>query len=92
MSAGCAGRGPAYGHTVLNVGRASSVLLFELLPGPCTAVDEDVGAGEVARRFTRAEGETSVVVSQGGPNLICSAKRDSSEWPKGDIDLRGTPW
>lgn len=36
--------------------------------------------------------QTSVVVSEGGPNLICSAKRDSSEWPKGDIDLRGTPW
>jgi aminoglycoside 2'-N-acetyltransferase I len=36
--------------------------------------------------------QTSVVVSKGGPNLICSAKRDSSEWPKGDIDLRGTPW
>jgi GNAT superfamily N-acetyltransferase len=36
--------------------------------------------------------QTSVVVSQGGPNLICSAKRDSNEWPKGDIDLRGTPW
>jgi aminoglycoside 2'-N-acetyltransferase I len=36
--------------------------------------------------------QKSVVVSQGGPNLICSAKRDASEWPEGDIDLRGTPW
>jgi len=36
--------------------------------------------------------QRSVVVSKGGPNLICSAKRDASEWPKGDIDLRGTPW
>lgn len=36
--------------------------------------------------------QRSVVVSQGGPNLICSAKRDASEWPDGDIDLRGTPW
>ena len=36
--------------------------------------------------------QTSVVVSQCGPNLICSAKRDASQWPKGDIDLRGTPW
>lgn len=36
--------------------------------------------------------QRSVVVSEGGPNLICSAKRDASEWPKGDIDLRGTPW
>lgn len=36
--------------------------------------------------------QKSVVVSEGGPNLICSAKRSASEWPKGDIDLRGTPW
>ena len=36
--------------------------------------------------------QKTVVVSQGGPNLICAAKRDASEWPKGDIDLRGTPW
>jgi aminoglycoside 2'-N-acetyltransferase I len=36
--------------------------------------------------------QMSVVVSHGGPNLICSAQRDSSKWPKGDIDLRGTPW
>ncbi|GAA1792141.1 hypothetical protein GCM10009712_43940 [Pseudarthrobacter sulfonivorans] len=36
--------------------------------------------------------QKSVVVSQGGPNLICSAQCDASEWPEGDIDLRGTPW
>ena len=36
--------------------------------------------------------QTSVVVSDGGPNLVCSAMRDASEWPQGDIDLRGTPW
>lgn len=36
--------------------------------------------------------QTSVVVSEGGPNLICSAKRHASQWPQGDIDLRGTPW
>ncbi|MFF3038137.1 GNAT family N-acetyltransferase [Arthrobacter citreus] len=36
--------------------------------------------------------QKSVVVSKGGPNLICSAKSDASVWPKGDIDLRGTPW
>ncbi|WP_183044384.1 GNAT family N-acetyltransferase [Pseudarthrobacter phenanthrenivorans] len=36
--------------------------------------------------------QNSVVVSQGGPTLICSANRDVSEWPEGDIDLRGTPW
>ncbi|MBT2537488.1 GNAT family N-acetyltransferase [Arthrobacter sp. ISL-69] len=34
----------------------------------------------------------SVIVSRGGPTLICSATRDASEWPHGDIDLRGTPW
>lgn len=36
--------------------------------------------------------QTSVIVSEGGPNLVCSAKRHASQWPKGDIDLRGTPW
>ncbi|MGO4191455.1 GNAT family N-acetyltransferase [Arthrobacter sp. YAF17] len=36
--------------------------------------------------------QKSVVVSQGGPILICSARRDASEWLTGDIDLRGTPW
>lgn len=36
--------------------------------------------------------QTSVIVSVGGPNLICSAMREASEWPQGDIDLRGTPW
>lgn len=36
--------------------------------------------------------QTSVIVSKGGPNLICSAKRHASQWPQGDIDLRGTPW
>jgi aminoglycoside 2'-N-acetyltransferase I len=36
--------------------------------------------------------QTSVKVSEGGPNLICPAKRAASEWPNGDIDLRGTPW
>lgn len=36
--------------------------------------------------------QTSIVESQGEPILICSAKRDVSEWPAGEIDLRGTPW
>lgn len=36
--------------------------------------------------------QTAIVESQGGPILICSAKRDVSEWPAGEIDLRGTPW
>ncbi len=36
--------------------------------------------------------QTSVVVSEGGPNLVRSVMRDASEWPQGDIDLRGTPW
>lgn len=36
--------------------------------------------------------QTSVVVSEGGSNLVCSAKRHASQWPQGDIDLRGTPW
>ncbi len=36
--------------------------------------------------------QTSVIVSHGGPTLICSSTRDASEWPSGDIDLRGTPW
>lgn len=36
--------------------------------------------------------QTSVIVSEGGPNLICSAKRHANQWPQGDIDLRGTPW
>lgn len=35
---------------------------------------------------------TSVVVSEGEPHLIGSATRDASEWPHGEIDLRGTPW
>lgn len=43
------------------------------------------------RCLSRLDG-MSVVVSQGGPNLTCSAKRDASQWPEGDIDLRGTPW
>ena len=45
-----------------------------------------------AERCLSRVDQTSVVVSQGGPNLICSAKRDASEWPEGDIDLRGAPW
>jgi hypothetical protein len=45
-----------------------------------------------AERCLSRVDQTSVVVSKSGPNLICSAKRDASEWPKGDIDLRGTPW
>lgn len=36
--------------------------------------------------------QTSVIVSQGGPTLVCSSTRDASAWPNGDIDLRGTPW
>lgn len=36
--------------------------------------------------------QISVIVSEGGPNLICSSKRHASQWPQGDIDLRGTPW
>lgn len=36
--------------------------------------------------------QSSVIVSQGGPMLICSSTRDASEWPNGDVDLRGTPW
>ncbi|GAA2858920.1 GNAT family N-acetyltransferase [Paenarthrobacter ilicis] len=36
--------------------------------------------------------QRSVIVSHSGPILICSAGRDASEWPAGDIDLRGTPW
>ena len=36
--------------------------------------------------------QVSVIVSEYGPTLICSAKRHESQWPQGDIDLRGTPW
>lgn len=36
--------------------------------------------------------QTSVIVSEGGPTLVCSAKRHANQWPQGDIDLRGTPW
>lgn len=36
--------------------------------------------------------QKSIIESHGGPNLICSAQRDSSQWPIGDIDLQGTPW
>lgn len=36
--------------------------------------------------------QRSVIVSEGGPNLICSANHHASQWPQGDIDLRGTPW
>lgn len=43
------------------------------------------------RSLSRAD-QTSVVVSEQGPNLICSATRDENTWPSGDIDLRGTPW
>lgn len=28
----------------------------------------------------------------GSPILICSASRDASEWPQGDVDLHGRPW
>jgi aminoglycoside 2'-N-acetyltransferase I len=45
-----------------------------------------------AERCLSRVDQMSLVVSHGGPNLICSAKRDASEWPNGDIDLRGTPW
>ncbi|WP_346959232.1 GNAT family N-acetyltransferase [uncultured Arthrobacter sp.] len=44
-----------------------------------------------ARCLSRAD-QSSVIVSEGGPTLICSSTRDASEWPNGDIDLRGTPW
>jgi len=36
--------------------------------------------------------QKSVVQTDGGPILICSALRETSEWPEGDVDLRGTPW
>jgi len=36
--------------------------------------------------------QRSVVQTDGGPILICAALRGTSEWPEGDIDLRGTPW
>ena len=36
--------------------------------------------------------QSSKIVSAGAPNLVCSVKRHASEWPEGDIDLRGTPW
>jgi GNAT superfamily N-acetyltransferase len=36
--------------------------------------------------------QTTVIVSHDGPTLICSSIRDASEWPDGDINLRGTPW
>lgn len=36
--------------------------------------------------------QASVIVSQGGPALVCSAIRDARQWPHGDIDLHGTPW
>ncbi len=36
--------------------------------------------------------QTSVIVSHQGPTLVCSSIRDASDWPDGDIDLRGTPW
>lgn len=43
------------------------------------------------RSLSRVD-QTSVIVSENGPILICSGKRDASAWPHGDIDLRGTPW
>lgn len=36
--------------------------------------------------------QSSVIVSEGEPHLICSAVQDASRWPQGDVDLRGTPW
>jgi aminoglycoside 2'-N-acetyltransferase I len=36
--------------------------------------------------------QATVVVSEEGPHLVCTAMRDAYEWPHGDIDLRGTPW
>lgn len=36
--------------------------------------------------------QTSVVITDGEPLLVCSAARDARQWPDGDIDLRGTPW
>ncbi|MGL3806138.1 GNAT family N-acetyltransferase [Paeniglutamicibacter sp. R2-26] len=44
----------------------------------------------VERCLSRLD-QTSVVVSEGGSNLVCSAKRHASQWAQGDIDLRGTP-
>jgi aminoglycoside 2'-N-acetyltransferase I len=43
-------------------------------------------------RCLSRQDHTSVIVSQGAPTLICSSTRDVSEWPNGDIDLRGTAW
>jgi aminoglycoside 2'-N-acetyltransferase I len=43
-------------------------------------------------RCLSRQDQTSVIVSQGAPTLICSSTRDASEWPNGDIDLRGTAW
>lgn len=36
--------------------------------------------------------QMTVVVSEDGPNLVCSGRRHASQWPPGEIDLRGTPW
>ncbi|GAA3329441.1 GNAT family N-acetyltransferase [Paeniglutamicibacter sulfureus] len=55
---------------------------------------ESAGWAQVhaAERCLSRLDQTSVVVSEGGPNLVCSAKRRASQWPQGDIDLLGTPW
>lgn len=45
----------------------------------------------IERCLSRAA-QTSIIESRGTPILICSANRDASEWPKGDIDLRSTTW
>jgi aminoglycoside 2'-N-acetyltransferase I len=36
--------------------------------------------------------QTSVIVSDGWPDLACSAMCDASGRPQGDMDLRGTRW
>ncbi|NNC12570.1 GNAT family N-acetyltransferase [Planctomonas sp. JC2975] len=32
------------------------------------------------------------IVTENAPLLICAAQRAIEEWPRGDIDLHGTPW
>lgn len=46
----------------------------------------------VTERCLSRTDQTTVVVSEDEPNLICSATRDATQWPPGDVDLRGTPW
>lgn len=45
----------------------------------------------IERSVSRLD-QTTSVVAENAPLLICPAGRPIEDWPSGDVDLRGTPW